>query len=378
MQYRQPWLWQLVSVTGASGLSYMVFLVNCTITEGILRSQSGERQPIKIYATIVVVFTLIILGGRARYNAVEAMLRDAPIVKTGILQMDETMEQRLAESSWKTVQKWLEQTQSITDLSPDLVVWPEGAVPFNPDSNRPSQRLNGLSPREFFENLTRLGQFDLLVGGGTTEYQPGTTADGHRRYLAFNSAYSFSHGVLGERYDKMIPLPFGEYIPFANTFPVLKELIQGPGDFLAGETVTVFTGQTNEGLDYTFTSPICYEAILRDQMWKMKDVDLLVNITNDSWFGDTAAPHQHAMLSAIQATELGRPMLRIAYTGVSFVVEPHGQILYETQPFTEVSRVEQIRMAAPPTLYRRGGWLFAWVATLLGAIAIFVAYKREP
>ena len=102
-------------------------------------------------------------------------------------------------------------------------------------------------------------------------------------------------------------------------------------------------------------------------MRKMAEADLFINITNDAWFGDTAAPHQHAMLATVQSMEWGRPMFRLAYTGVSMVIEPHGQILYETKPFEEVMTVEEIRMASVETIYRRGGWIFPWLWTFVWA-----------
>ena len=105
---------------------------------------------------------------------------------------------------------------------------------------------------------------------------------------------------------------------------------RGPRNFRAGKEVTYFSAKT-ENLDYTFSTPICYEAILNYQMHKMSDADLFINITNDAWFGKTAAPHQHAMLTTVQAIEWGRPLFRLAYTGISFVVEPHGKILRQAR-----------------------------------------------
>ena len=101
-------------------------------------------------------------------------------------------------------------------------------------------------------------------------------------------------------------------------------------------------------------------------MERMKDADLFVNITNDAWFGDTQAPHQHAMLATVQAAQYGRPLLRIGYTGVGMVVEPHGVIKGETQPFTEVSKTEEIRMAQISTLYRHIGWPRDRIAVTVG------------
>ena len=186
-------------------------------------------------------------------------------------------------------------------------------------------------------------------------------------------------GTLDGGYDKMIPLPFGEYIPFSDTFPALRNSIQGVGDFRAGTDVTLFEGTTNAGVNYSYSAPICYEAILERQMWKMlKDdsgepVDFFVNITNDAWYGVTAGPHQHAMLTAAQAVMFGRPLVRSAYTGISWVVEPHGQILNERGLYEESAEVIPMRLGSFDTAFVRGGWIFPYLC-LLGT-AFCVLYR---
>jgi apolipoprotein N-acyltransferase len=167
----------------------------------------------------------------------------------------------------------------------------------------------------------------------------------------------------------MVPLPFGEYLPWPVSY--LRDYIEGVGNFRAGTEPRVFdTGR------YTFTTPICYEAILEDQMRQLMHADLFVNITNDGWFGDTAAPHQHAMLSAVHAVELGRPMLRVAYTGVSMVVEPHGNIPVYTTPYTDVAEVVPVRMGKFETPYRTWGGWFPLAASLVGALALWMSVRR--
>ena len=142
------------------------------------------------------------------------------------------------------------------------------------------------------------------------------------------------------------------------------------GSFRAGSKPTVFQSGT-----FSFTTPICYEAILESQMRALANADAYVNITNDGWFGDTAAPHQHAMLSAALAVEMGRPMLRIAYTGISMVVEPHGVIRYETAPYTEVAQVVEMRVQSFETPYRTWGRAFPWVASAIGAVALVLTRR---
>ena len=257
-----------------------------------------------------------------------------------------------------------------------MVVWPEGSVHVNPNSDRRYRRLEGHSPRTFFENYTKSGDFHLLIGGGTVER--GRNSDGSKWRKSFNSAYSFTRdGKIDLRYDKMVPLPFGEYIPLSDTFPWLRGIVQGPGDFRKGTVATIFKAKDATGEEYTYSTPICYEGILNRAMKTLSEVDLFINITNDAWFGDTGCPHQHAMLTAGQAVQWGRPLLRIAYTGISWVVEPHGDILYETPPFTEVATVEKIRMGAFNTLYRQGGWLFPYLCSLVAVSAIVIGRRRR-
>src|SRR5690606_17314510 len=96
-------------------------------------------------------------------------------------------------------------------------------------------------------------------------------------------------------YDKMVPLPFGEYLPLAATFPWLGDIIKGPGNFRAGTEPVVFTAG-----GVRFATPICYEGILSYVCGAFEAPDLLVNVTNDAWFGQTAASALHGMLVAVR------------------------------------------------------------------------------
>ena len=227
------------------------------------------------------------------------------------------------------------------------------------------------NPARIVKTIAQEGQFDLLVGAGSigpSPYHPGETD-----YRQFNSIYYYTKdGKELKRYDKMVPLPFGEYIPLSNWFPFIREWIQGPGNFQAGTEAHVF-----DGTGIRIAPPVCYEAILPGVCRRYSEPDLLVNTTNDGWFGDTAAPHQHAMLSAVGSIELGIPLYRSAYSGISMIVEPHGRIAAETKPFEDVERVAIVRMLTIPTIYRKlsdiglHDW-FVWLSTSFLAFGIFI------
>lgn len=357
-QYRTPYTWQLASVFGAMGVTYLVLLTNCAMASLWMDKREGVR-PRWIPAALTAALFVANLGfGYWRYHAVEDALATAPIKRVSLLQQEVTMQQRLRDSRQTTLNSWLSLTAEVVREKPDLVIWPEGAVPGNPHEGKLEEILGGLAER---------GGFWFLVGGGTGEAD---RFDVTRR-VHYNSAYLFSpDGDVEGRYDKMVPLPFGEYLPWP--FGFLRDYIEGPGNFRKGTTPFLFKAG-----DVTFTTPICYEAILERQMRELMGADLFVNITNDGWFGDTAAPHQHAMLSAVQSMQFGRPMVRVAYTGVSMIVEPHGKILAETAPYTDSATVAPVRLHTFETPYRTWGGWFPLVTSLVAAVAGAIAVRSE-
>ena len=380
-QYQTLPIWQGASVFGVTGISYLLILVNCVLAEALYRHKEGRPQPWGALAGVGALWLCNLGFGFYRLDALRSEAASAPVLKVSQLQQNVTMEERLAASIIEGLQDWMVLTRKIARQGADLVVWPEGSIFFNPNDEKEARALGERSPRQFFEDLAKAGKFDFLIGGGTIQPDPAAP----RGVSAFNSVYLFTReGELTERYDKMVPLPFGEYIPLSDTFPILREWIEGPGDFQAGKRPTVFTGHTADGSAFTYTVPICYEAILEGQMWTMyrgekaDPVDLFVNITNDGWFGDTAAPHQHGMLAAVQAIHFGRPVVRSAYTGVSFNVTPWGELEHVTAPFTEEARVVELRLSRVDTVYTAGGWLFPYLCVGLSAAAFVRGRRRGP
>jgi apolipoprotein N-acyltransferase len=162
----------------------------------------------------------------------------------------------------------------------------------------------------------------------------------------------------------MVPLPFGEYLPLASTFPWLAARIEGPGNFRAGEEAVVFDLSGTR-----VATPICYEGILGYVCDRFEAPDLIVNVTNDAWFGDGAASDLHGMLVTARATEMGIPVFRSAYSGISWVTEPHGRIYAETSLFVEENRVVPVRVGRVWTVYSwLGDWFVGFCAALLAAL----------
>lgn len=359
-QYNTPYTWQLANITGIYGLTFVVTFVNAVLAEAMYRWQEGRRWPIGWMAGAAATLAAVVSYGAWRYERIEATLREAETLTWGQIQTSKGMEWRLTHRAAEAFADWLRLTKAIP-RGTDLTVWPEGACPYS------LADVKGRAPRHtrILGDLAREQEIELIVGAGT--YVRQEDEDGQRTSINFNSVYHFlPDGTVSDRYDKMVPLPFGEYWPFGSFLKDLSYAL-GIGNFRPGHEPVVF-----EGTKAKMSSPICYEAILPHVCRRFDDAELFVTVTNDAWFLDTAAPHLHAMLAAVRATELGVPVIRSAYTGVSFVVEPHGAILHETAPFTDVNRVVEVRLATFDTFYRRyGDW---FVALCGGALALGWAF----
>ncbi|MEQ1505497.1 MAG: apolipoprotein N-acyltransferase [Myxococcota bacterium] len=368
-QYRVPWTWQIVSVTGVWGLSYLVFLVNAALAEVMYRLR--ESKPVspldrsglvawRPFGGAAAAVAATVAFGIWRSHHVREAIDASPVMRVAQLQSDKDMVYRGTHSARSAFEDWLAATRTVAPGAADLVVWPEGACPYDLNDDAYPGRRN--IAREVLSSEAKRGGFELAVGGGTRVRAP-DSAMGESRVNVFNSVYFFgSDGQVEGHYDKLVPLPFGEYMPFGEYLPEKLEWLPrkvGIGDFRKGAAPVLF-----DGTKARIATPICYEAILPGTCRLFRDADLLVVVTNDAWFGNTANPYQHAMLAATRATELGIPMVRAAYTGVSFVVEPDGRITSETTPFTAVNRIAEVHLAKFDTLYARFGDWFVGVCAI--------------
>lgn len=367
-QYRTLPVWQLASVTGVYGVSYLVMLVNCALAEALYRHREGGKIPAPMLATVALLWLGNLAFGLHRLEDLNARVAAMPRIRVSQLQQGVTMEERMASTPRDAMLAWIKMTSHLYGKPVDLIIWPEGATPYDP---------RGARVGSLIANVARTAHAPIVFGGGYAEKKV-DPASGREYYEQRNSIYLVgADGELVDRYDKMVPLPFGEYLPLADTFPFLKDLIKGPGDFQAGDHAVPFNIETKSGQKVRFTTPICYEAILSHFVrTELTDAELLVNVTNDGWFGDTAAPHQHAMLSAVRAVELGLPIVRIAYTGVSMLISPTGEITEETQPFTEVIQIIETPVGHVETIYQRIGDLFAMLCTFAAVIGGIITARR--
>ncbi|MFQ6111113.1 MAG: apolipoprotein N-acyltransferase, partial [Nitrospinota bacterium] len=246
-------------------------------------------------------------------------------------------------------------------VRPELIVWPETAAPFF------FLREEGLRDRVL--RLAREGGTHILLGAPSLDVR-----DGKPRL--FNSAYLLGpDGRILSRYDKIHLVPYGEYVPLKRLMPFVKKLAWGAGDFSSGRQATVMSIPGGR-----FGVLICFEvifpALVREFL--MGGAEFLVNITNDAWFGRSAASYQHMAMASFRAVEGRVPIVRAANTGISGFIDAAGRIHEATPLFIRTAIAREIfPRKGPLTLYVRWGDWFAYLCALVsGTLLAFLGHGR--
>jgi apolipoprotein N-acyltransferase len=183
------------------------------------------------------------------------------------------------------------------------------------------------------------------------------------------------------RYDKRHLVPFGEYVPLKWLLFFLEKLVVGIGDFKPGQgSMTLPLPDLSDQLHVSVGVPICFEIIFPDLVRKMakEGANVLVTLTNDAWFGDSSAPHQHFSMAVFRAVENHLAIARAANTGVSGFIGPDGRILIQTPIFTQQAVKGSLPLRTSRlTLYTQYGDVFSWGCVILTGIFL-IAFRRKP
>jgi apolipoprotein N-acyltransferase len=308
----------------------------------------------------IAAFALDAAYGAVRMRSVDANVAAAPAAKVGMVQANMgLMEKRV--NMDEGLMRHLGDTQKLKAEGIDFVVWSETSA------MRPMRETD--YAREVPWTIGRRVGVPAIIGAVLIKPHP----DPRRRYVLYNSALSTTaKGEVNGRYDKEFLLAFGEYIPFGDTFPQLYDASPNSGRFSPGTELTPLFIEVN-GEKHAVTTLICYEDILpgfTNRAVAATKPDLLVNITNDAWFGDSTEPWEHLALAKLRAIEHRRYLVRSTNSGVSAVVDPVGRVVANTNTFVEETKSAQIHWMHGATMYEYIGdapWYVISLAVLAGA-----------
>jgi apolipoprotein N-acyltransferase len=246
------------------------------------------------------------------------------------------------------------QTSGVADIT--HLIWPESAFPFILSRDRAALELIG----------ARLQKTVLFTGAARVE-------GSGREASYFNAVEVIAGGEIRESYDKMHLAPFGEYMPFATWLAQagITQFVAIPGGFESGVSSRLLTAP---GLPPVFPM-VCYESIFPDEIADRLQAEatrpgLMLNVTNDGWFGATPGPYQHFAQARLRTIEQGLPMVRAANTGISAIIDPFGRIVALAPLGVEAVIDGDLPRSLPPTLFsRRFGSIpmTLWILVFIGA-----------
>jgi len=348
---------QFAAFTGVWGVSLWILVVNGCIVQAITATSRQSRNASILAAILLVIIPA--LQGTLRLRNV----KPHSTVSVGLVQPnvgEDKWQMAVRDSVVAQVLRVTRDMASKQSIPPDLYVWPETAVPA-PIRRDPMYRVQ-------VNDLVKELNAPLLAG-----YPDGVReSNGNVRYT--NSAGLIMPGRgLVRQYDKRHLVPFSEYFPL----PFLNRFDFGQANFATGKELGLFSQ-----LDVPFGVLICFESIFPGEARSLTRAGAryLVNITNDQWFGDSAAPYQHFEMNVLRCIENGIGMARAANTGISGVLDPYGRIVLRTGTFVSAGVEGHVDVREGTTFYTRFGDWILWGCLIWIPVAIVLGRKvgREP
>lgn len=436
---------QNADVAGVYGISLVLAFAQAIVVLAVLREKCRIRRLVQL-ACGGLSIGLLAIAGVFRQTAVEvdrviaSKNETVPgigiaVIQTNVPQSNKVgwpIEQRLADFE-RMRELTIDAVAESSDQSPDLIIWPETMFPGESLSTQAIEtlRASGLSYQGgtpvtyFFDELIDLQrqiETPLMVGAiGYDDFTIGELPNGGVEFnheAKFNSAFLVDDGaVINARYDKLLLTPFGEVMPGISLIDWLEQLLLSIGaggmafDLDAGAAPVVFdvpvrapsASEGSKKFESTpsandipravlrIATPICFEAATPRVCRRLvfangeRRADLMVNLTNDGWFGDTpGGREQHLLVARWRCIELRTPMVRAANTGVSASIDTLGRVQDRGPDNREkdwnVDGVMRTRVwlpGGPPTFYARFGDVVGWTCVILAAFASLLTIQKS-
>ncbi|MBN2097163.1 MAG: apolipoprotein N-acyltransferase [Candidatus Omnitrophica bacterium] len=359
-QYKFLPVIQLSDITGAYGVSFLVVLVNVGLWQLIKALKFREQKSLPSVLCLLFSVILVLSYGYFKLDQSAA----GPSIKVATIQGNIPQQQKWDPQFRDDILKsYLQLTEEAARSHPDIIIWPETSVP--------GFLVNDPQLLEQFTRLSKQVYPAYLLLGTPYEAESGKI---------YNSAMLFFQGRIIQRYDKVHLVPFGEFTPGAQFFSRFSfaSLI---GNFSPGEDYTIFHLADRE---LKFSTLICFEDSFGDlaRIFVRQGAQILVNLTNDAWFGASAEPYQHLQASVFRAVENRVNLVRSANTGVSCFINPWGKISHRVSDdlgrdiLVKGYAVKDVKIIPIPSFYTSYGDIFAWACLTVSAFA-FVGKKTS-
>jgi len=346
---------RIATVTGVYGLSFEIALVNTVFAATFLVHKT--RRTAMIAAALVSSIAL----QSERFVKVEAIPADsqAALVQQNVPIRDD----------WnvENYSKLLEELSAISVVpqnpsgTPGLIVWPESPAPFF---------LNDGEFVRALSEVTRRNNAFVIAGSIGSPAEKKARLD-----EIYNSAVVIGPpGVVASRYDKVHLVPFGEYVPFRRILSFAKALTGEVGNFVSGNDRSPLPLDKHKAGVF-----ICYESVFPGEVreFAARGAEFFVNISNDGWFGESAAPWQHLNMARMRAIENNRWLLRATNTGITAAVDPFGRVVQTAPRNQRTVLLASYGRETETTFYTRNGDWFPILCAIISIGGLFIRIRER-
>ncbi len=331
---------QIASILGIYGLVLLVGISNAILAYSI-SSYYYSKYRFKI--GLFILFGFLCLSYLFGYLKINQDLTGEKNIKIALLQgnIPQSLKSSQRAHSSTVLNTYKELVKKAKEEGVKLVIWPESAYPklLKEDISHTPEDLD-------------LGLSSIM---GAVAY--GFSDKDQNGYHYQNSAFliDYNNNITG-RYDKSHLVPFGEYVPWP-LHGIVKKVIPGMGAFLPGFSYKPVLLPIDSETKISLGVTVCYEGIFPEisLSYAQKNAELMVNITNDAWYGFSSAPYQHLLMYRIRAVETGLSYIRATNSGISAIINPYGHILSQTGLFTPEVLMSQINIFKSNNLYKNIG-----------------------
>jgi apolipoprotein N-acyltransferase len=406
-EYSFPWLTlgnsqaydlnriQIIEYSSVYGLTLLIFAFNVIAFLIILNQSSGKwklqsRQILSLVSVLVVLYFGSALYGK--YIIQKESIDSKNKISVGIIQPNFDPWEKWGggyddkwESYVRQLNYYFDETKQLSKYNPDIIFWPETAIPFHillPRYSFYFSELLLLSDTlniPIFTGLPTLEYFDSLHAPATAE----RIGASHSFVQSYNSAVLIlPNRVIGQIHKKSILVPFAERIPYAETFRFLIEPLKwnvGISSWGKGEDTVVYSLPLKDDHQTKFSGMICYESVYPNYVREFvkRGAAFLVVITNDSWWGNTSGAYQHASFVSLRAVETRRWVVQCANGGISTVVDPTGKSQLTTNLYTRTKFISDINVRSDKTFYVEYGDVVAHVCLAASLLLLLLTILKK-
>ncbi len=344
---------RISQLTGVYGLSFAVMLVNCAFVAALLLP--GRRRANLLISAAAAAIALQI-GVFARPEAFTAT-HEAVLVQENVPLLDQAWTPQYLDQTLSSLAQ-ISVSATPRHGSPGLIIWPESPAPFFIADPRLQHWLTAMAQDT--------GSY-LVIGS------VGQSLDARGEQQLSNSALIMDpKGHAFGRYDKIHLVPFGEYVPFHDLLFFANKLTREVGNYARGTERKVFDlGGTRVSV------LICYESVFPNEVreFAANGAQVLINISDDLWYGETGAPFQHLQMARMRAMENHRWLLLATNSGTTAAIDPFGRVVKQAERNVRTTLVVPFAPQNESTFYSRNGDVFAWICVVISFLAVFVRLR---